>query len=449
MAGLVAGSHLARGIGATYYRLTIHGAVPRSGPVLLVANHPNSLIDPLLVMAAAGRPTRFLAKAPLFGDPKVGWLMRWSRSIPVYRQGDDPTQMSRNDEMFRAVHAALAAGSAVALFPEGISHSESAMVPLKTGAARIALGAAVAVGGDFPIVPVGLVFREKDRFRSAAHVVVAEPVAWHDLAACGSDDANAVRELTARIDTALRSVTHNLDTWRDAPVVETALAIWESERRLPMDPRQRAERHRRATAVLGEVRRVGDAEGEALAAEVVRHQRRLTRLGLVPADLYAGTGTRTAIRWAFNRLPVLMPLAAIVGAAGYLLFVIPFHLTGMIVARFRLERDTTSTWKLMVGGAVYGLWVLGVAVTGAVLGNAWTGALLLALLPAIGMVGLLVRERWRDSWRDARRWLLLRSRRTLGDSLREAQEALGSRLAQLLDRFPPSEGHPTAVGIID
>src|SRR5690606_19668180 len=133
--------------------------------------HPNSLLDPMLVLAAAHRPVRFLAKAPLFDDPKVGWLVKAFRSIPVYLRHDDPTQVGRNDEMFRAVHAALGAGAAVALFPEGISHSEPSLTPLKTGAARIALGAAPLIGRDFPIVPVGLVFREKDRFRSAALVL--------------------------------------------------------------------------------------------------------------------------------------------------------------------------------------------------------------------------------------------------------------------------------------
>ena len=70
------------------------------------------------------------------------------------------------------MHDALASGAAVALFPEGISHSEPSLAPLKTGAARIALGAAPRAGGAFPIVPIGLVFRAKEIFRSEAHASV-------------------------------------------------------------------------------------------------------------------------------------------------------------------------------------------------------------------------------------------------------------------------------------
>jgi 1-acyl-sn-glycerol-3-phosphate acyltransferase len=146
----------------TYYRMRYDGAaVPRDGPVLLVANHPNSLLDPMLVAAAARRPVRFLAKAPLFADVKISWLIRAVGAIPVYRRADDPAQMDRNEEMFRAVHTALADGAAVGIFPEGLSHNEPSLAPLRTGAARIALGAHALIGRPFPVVPVGLVFRQR------------------------------------------------------------------------------------------------------------------------------------------------------------------------------------------------------------------------------------------------------------------------------------------------
>lgn len=74
-----------------FYRFEVKGpAPPRTGPLLLLANHPNSLVDPALVTAAARRPVRFLAKAPLFTHPLVGWLVRGSGAIPVYRRSDDP-----------------------------------------------------------------------------------------------------------------------------------------------------------------------------------------------------------------------------------------------------------------------------------------------------------------------------------------------------------------------
>ena len=114
------------------------------------------------------------------------------------------------------------------IFPEGISHSDASIAPLKTGAARMALGAFAVTNEPFPIVPVGLVFRRKDIFRSAAHVIVGTEVSWSDLASRGVDDQEAVRELTGRIGDALRGVTVNLEQWADQPIAECAVRIWEA-----------------------------------------------------------------------------------------------------------------------------------------------------------------------------------------------------------------------------
>lgn len=429
--------HLARLAAFVYYRVRFAGGrVPSRGPVLLVANHPNSLLDPMMVVAAARRPVRFLAKAPLFTDRKVGWLVRVTGAIPVYRRHDDPSQVARNEEMFRAVHQALADSDAVAIFPEGVSHSGPSLVPLRTGAARIALGAAATVGGPFPIVPVGLVFRRKDVFRSEALALVGESVEWGDLAVRGDDDGEAVRVLTARIDAALRRQTINLEDWRDEPLVLAAIRIWEAERRQPLDAVERVARTRVVTAILAEVRERGDAEGLELARAVKEHARRLARLGLRPADLTASVGTGRAVTWAAARLPLVMPLWAALAAAGWLLFVVPYRVTGAVVDRFPLESDTRSTWKLMVGALVYAAWVALLATGAAVAWSPIVGLAVLAGAPVVGIAGLLVRERWRGSWRDARAWLLLRSRRSLVDSLRTTQHDLGTRLDRLYRDSP-------------
>ena len=200
---------VARTAANVYYRLTVTGAALPPGPLLLVANHPNGLIDPMLVSAAARRPLRYLAKAPLVTG-RFGWLFRSVGSIPVYRQQDDPSQMERNADSLREAEAALQGGAAIALFPEGISHDSPSLTSLKTGAARIALGAAAKGDTPISIVPVGLVLRDKPAFRSEAHVIVGDPVEWGDLASRGASDQEAVRTLTSRIEEGLRAVTVNL-----------------------------------------------------------------------------------------------------------------------------------------------------------------------------------------------------------------------------------------------
>lgn len=424
-----------------YYRIRYAGApVPKSGPVLLVANHPNSLLDPMLVVASARRPVRFLAKAPLFTDRKIGWLIRASGAIPVYRRSDDPSQMGRNEEMFRAVHAALAEGDAVGIFPEGISHTSPSLAPLRTGAARIALGAAAQLGGAFPIVPIGLTFHQKDVFRSDSLVVRAAPVEWADLAVRPESDTDAVAALTERIGESLTQVTLNLAEWRDERVVTAALGIWQAENRDNRSGDDDMPSLAVTSRLLGRVRAMGDSEGLQLAEDVDSHARRLGRLGLAPRDLHLDTGTSSAVSWAASRVPLVMPLAAILAVAGWLLFLVPYQLTGVIVDRFRLQPDTRSTWKLLVGVVIYLAWVA--LIVAAVWSAAGTIAALIALIvvPSVGMLGLLVRESWRGSWNDARRWLKLRSRTDVMDSLRADQAALGRRLTALHQRLTTSPG---------
>ena len=444
---------LSRAAAFVYYRVHYAGEpVAGAGPVLLVANHPNSLLDPMLVVAAARRPVRFLAKAPLFHDRKTAWLVKGAGAIPVHRRADDPTQVGKNVDAFEAVYAELARGAAVGIFPEGLSHSEPALAPLKTGAARMALGAAAITGGAFPVVPVGLVFRRKDEFRSSAYVVTGAPVPWADLAPRGVDDADAVRELTERIAAGLLTVTVNLDQWSDRSLVECAVRIWEAEHGAAPTTAERVARLERTTRLLHKVREDRDAEGIRLADEVERFRRRLDRLRLRPADLGAEVGAQRAVGWSVGKLYLLAPVALVLALSGWLLFYVPYQVTAWIVSRVRLKPDERSTWKMLVGIGVYAVWVgtvagaagaAGAAGVGGVLRGVGLGLAVLLGVPAIGMLGLIVRERWRGAWADARRFFRLRSRRDLVAQLREERRTLGARLDALLTRLTSAQASET------
>jgi glycerol-3-phosphate O-acyltransferase/dihydroxyacetone phosphate acyltransferase len=422
-----------------YYRASCDGeAVQPTGPVLLVGNHPNSLMDPAFLAWVSRRPVRFLAKAPLFTNPFVGWLVRGSGSLPVYRRQDDATLVGKNDETFRAVHDALGQGSAVAIFPEGISHSEPGLTPLKTGAARIALGALRTVGRPFPIVPVGLLFRAKERFRSEAHAIVGAPVRWDDLAGRSDADHDAVLELTERIDRAMRQITLNLARWEDEPVIRTAEAVWSSARAVDPSPSAHVARLALATETLARLRASGDARWDELARDVKTHARVLQLLGMRPADVNIDTRLTTAARWAMRRLTFAGVLQGAVAAIAIVVFWVPYRLTGMIAARMTKTRDTVSTYRVLAGVPAFLLWSLVLASLVAAQWGWRAGILVFLALPLLGVAGLACIER--ASWIlvTVRRWLLLRSGDPRIEALRQRQEELAVRLDDALAAQPTS-----------
>jgi glycerol-3-phosphate O-acyltransferase / dihydroxyacetone phosphate acyltransferase len=420
---------LARFALRVYYRLELSGSpVAGRGPVLLVANHPNSLLDPAFVVGYARRPVRFLAKAPLFRDAAVGWLVRGAGAVPVYRAMDDPSLTSRNEETFRAVHAALAEGAAVGIFPEGVSHSEPSLVPLRTGAARIALGAAELHGAAFPIVPIGITLRQKERFRSAALVLAGEPVEWSDLATAGRG-ADAVRELTRRIEAGLREVTVNLDRWEDAPLVEGAVEVWSAERGGPSGPGERVGWIGEAAATLGRLRRTGDATWAPVAEALERHLADLQGLGFRPGDLGEDTRLSTALGWTLRKLGSLL-LLGVPGAVGAAAFWIPYRLTGALEERARPDHDVRATFRVLAGSLLFLGWLALLATLVGVTAGRVAALAALLVLPLLGLLALLLRDGWSDARFAAARFVRLRRGAGLAE-LRERQRGLADRLAEL------------------
>ncbi len=417
-----------------YYRLTVGGArVEPEGAVLLVANHTNSLMDPPLVVVAAQRRVRFMAKSTLFTHPGISWLVKAVGSVPVYRQQDDRKLLSQNFDSFRDVSSALAEGHAVGIFPEGISHSASRLQPLKTGAARIALGAAVKIGNAFPIVPMGLVFRDRRTFRSAAHVIVGNAFEWDDLAGRPPTDKEAVRELTRRIEASMRTVTLNLHDWSDEQLVRCAERVWRAEFDVSADALDEMARLRAGTNALAQLRLGEESKWRPLARALRAHDRMLTRLGLTPRTLREQVSSDAALRWTITRVPQLafVPLAAI----GFVLFWIPREITAAVAEKLaRAEgEDAVPTYRVLAGFLFFAIWFLLLAIASSFVLGAWGGLIVLLALPFVAFSALAVGDSRRLTWEAIRRFFVLRSQRDRVAALRERQRALAVQLQQLFE----------------
>ncbi len=428
---------ISRAATGAYYRYSVGGGrVPAEGPVLLVANHNNSLIDPAFVVVAAGRDVRFMAKAPLLRHPLIGWLVRGVGSLPVYRVQDDPKLVGQNRDIFAAVHEALAHGAAVGIFPEGTSHSAARLAPLKTGAARLALGAARRIGRTFPIIPVGIVYRDRNSLRSEARVMVGDVFDWSDLAERGElpdrgDQKFAVRELTKRIDEAMRGVTLNLDSWEDAALVHIAERVWAAEHASPRDSESTVSRLTLTASVLQKFRLRGDAEWQATARELRAHSRMLQRMGLTPETLKTDVTWVGAVRWTIARLPLLavVPLASVALLAWWP----PLALARWMGTHNDEGPDSESTFRVL-GVALFGvIWTVGASALAALAGGWRWGVATLLVLPAAGIGAAMVSEQRRLGWISVQRFFVRHLQRRRLVRMRERQRTIAARLHELLE----------------
>ncbi|NOT31621.1 MAG: acyltransferase, partial [Planctomycetes bacterium] len=384
---------LARRAVRTYYRVNrLGGGVPESGPVILVANHPNGLVDPVLVAGVSVRVVRFLGKAPLFDMPILGQVMRGLQALPVYR-AQDGADTRANERTFAAVFAALARGEVVCLFPEGKSHDEPALQTLKTGAARMALGAEARAGWSLGvrIVPVGLVYRAKPSFRSRVAVWSGDALDVRDLAELyARDERAAVHELTERINAGLSAVTLNLERWEDLPLLELAERILFSERA------GRLERVQAFARALRTLRAREPARVDELGARIAAFGTRLERLGLeahdLPERLLLPYRSAAVARFVLRNV-LLLFLALPLAALGTLIWILPHRLAGALPKRFATP-DVLATARILAGTVFFSLWLglLALAV-GWRFGADMAAGLVLAA-PLLGLAALAFRD-WR------------------------------------------------------
>lgn len=413
-----------------FYRFEAHGTSPTDGPVLFVANHPNSIVDAIVVAAAVGRPIRFLAKATLFDEPGIGPMVRAGGAIPVYRRQDDPALTDRNARVFEAVHEALAAGDAVGIFPEGLSHSEPSLTQLRTGAARISLGAAERKEIRFPIVPVGIVAGQKQTFRSQCAALIGEPVPWDDLVGRPESDVGAVRELTDRIELGLRSVTVNVERLEDRRTIECAEAIFASEQKLDTSQETRVRRLREASERLARLRETQPEAVARLFADVESFAWTLDVLGIRPRDLDRTARLHSKVGW-FLRVFGLLFVGGPISAAGHVVFFIPYQLTDWIATRPQIRLERQSTWKILGGAVLYIAWMALIAIAVAIfLGPKWAIAIAVCL-PILAIATQVVRDRWRQARKQARRYMLLRQKGRLRERLLEQRASLARSLEEL------------------
>ncbi|WP_426736378.1 lysophospholipid acyltransferase family protein [Myxococcus faecalis] len=415
-----------------FYRVKVNasGAEPE-GPVLFVGNHPNGLIDPGLVFILTRRKVTFLAKAPLFRMPVIGWLLKGLDALPVYRKQDDPTKMSGNEGTLDAAKGALVQGRAITIFPEGKSHSEPGLAELKTGASRIALSA-VREGAPVRIVPVGLTYAEKHVFRSEVLIDVGPAIdATAFLPADAASEQDSVRALTERIAEGLRAVTLNLEQWADLPLIQLAEQLFAFKQGGALD----AERLRLWARGVQLFRTQEPERFEDLRAQLTSFKRRLDLVHATgPSDLALvyrpGNVTSFIVK---NLLALVFGLPLFV--LGLVLFWLPYQVPR--AASRKAELDVQATVKFLTGFVVMLVWWAALTVTAGVLGGALLALFTFVAVPPLALFTLYFSERSDVLRRDVDVFFMLGNRARLKALLLADGERLATEVERLADEYRP------------
>lgn len=152
--------------------------IPAKGPLILVANHPSTFMDPIVLAASIKREVYFLGKAEIFKSSFAKWLLPKFNVIPVYRAQDDPSLLHKNKETFSKCFEHLKDGGVILIFPEGISLTDRKLKKLKTGTARIALGAEAENNFTLgvKIICFGLNYSDQHSFQSDLLINIDEEI---------------------------------------------------------------------------------------------------------------------------------------------------------------------------------------------------------------------------------------------------------------------------------
>ena len=420
-----------------FRRIEVEGRsdVPATGPVLFVCNHTNAFVDPLLLIITLRRRVTLTAKNILAGNPLVRPLMKGMGIITFHRRADAAkgADVKQNVHSLDQCRAVLRRGGAVCIFPEGVSHSDPGLRPFRTGAARIALDYVHKDGnpGQLQFVPVGLLYTEKDQFRSAIWLRFGEPLdagAW--LAEHGeADAASLTEELRRRVE----AVTMNYETRRESAILSWGAEILATDGAAP-PPLGWRERPVSAWFQLLARLQAGyrslvttcPDEVEALTRRVRQYRGELKRLAIAPGEVYLPMHHGKALFFLFRELELAL-IGAPLALVGFVNHAAPYYLVKWIARKLSRDRDHWATNVVFPSLAIFPFFYL-VQIGAAWL---WLPALWATLysiaLPYTGYVALLYGERVGAMFRRLRTfWYFWRHRQHQDELAREGRSIIAA-----------------------
>lgn len=162
-----------------FKRIRVRGKnhIPKGKPVILVANHQNALIDPLLLATHTRLNPWFLTRAAVFKNPIIAKILNFIRMLPVYRVRDGFSTIQQNQQIFDKTYEILKDNGTVIIFAEGSHSLNRYLRPLSKGFTRMAFGLKEKYPGTEPVIlPVAIEFSAHRRTGSNTSITFGEAI---------------------------------------------------------------------------------------------------------------------------------------------------------------------------------------------------------------------------------------------------------------------------------
>jgi glycerol-3-phosphate O-acyltransferase/dihydroxyacetone phosphate acyltransferase len=409
--------------------------VPDDAPVIYTPNHMNSLVDGFLARTQLPREPRPLAAAKLWDVAAMQPLLVAINAIPIYRQQDsqDPQYVEKNRDAFSACYDALAQNSCIVVFPEGESHDDSELRQLKTGVARIALGAEQQQGPlAVRIIPVGLNFDAKQKFRSRVLISIGEPinpiVGLNDV---NAENREAVSQVMSRVEAGIKSVTLNYPSWEEAQLIQRAAVLYAANKKTDPERDSLAEEFSVEKTLADAYLRSKESNPRRIARilEAVNSYDRLLRVLSVQHKHVVGEHPKLLQAIYSLRKLSLFLIRLPLSLLGIFLNIVPYFLTSLL-SRLKIRSDRESTAKIFGGIVLYPLcWTLQAQMLGDQVFTTWLWWL---LAPLSGVSSMLFRERHAQLLEELRTYLKLNTHADMRQELARRLETVRIEVAELL-----------------
>jgi 1-acyl-sn-glycerol-3-phosphate acyltransferase len=443
---------LGRYVFTAYFRqieITGGDRIPSFGPVIIVAKHSNSLVDGGFISTYLPRMPRVLAASTIWDYKPLVPLLNAAGVIPLFRRQDKRASNSRNKQSVTGSWDLLADGGVLALFPEGISHNDPFVKPMKSGAARIALEAERHRGPlNISIIPVGLNFEDKSKFRSRVLMQIGDPLTVSDIVnnyrhAEQSERAKYVHQLSERIHEGLLAVSPSFDTWEEARLVGRAADIWgrqDLEPAAEVDFVETVELRRGFAQGYHWMRKNYPESATDFWQTMTEYDQLLSTAGLRDQQLVATDPISSTFGFALKstlKLAIRLPLSLI----GTVLNLIPLQISS-VVGR-QSDPDKRATWSIFSSVLLFPVfWTLQAIVAGLIsaqyLGSIWgwlAGFAVFLAGPIFGRLSLTFHDFRRQMTHEIHAWLVLRKKKNLMENLVETRQNLIAELTELVEYY--------------